>query len=828
MKRVTPLLLVTLFLAGLFIAPVGMQSVNGSPNETTIQIENEIFEPTGILDKEFRVALFNTTNSTKPGYVSGGINLNNTEFYDVLVAAGYQVTRITLQDIQNKELLTANYDVLVLSDLCPPENITELVKDFWEGGGGILSLDTAIEYLGYAGILPRESIGDNGEAIYWDYVNNDIGVINERHPVTKSYNQDEEINYFNANFAMYDWSAMVATSNGADYVALAHDNDSTNGVIALAADAQDMGGKVVQIGIPGNLGSPDWHDMIIDAVEWLTPVPKARIAFDFTHNPYYGVDTGDPSRYFSGDRFADLRDALVTRSYTFDKLFMSTEGNLTPERLAPYDLLIINTPGINFTVSEIAAVNTWVAGGGGLLLMGEATTFNNDNFNLNYLMRDFDIKINTTQSYSPTTIITTEKIIHPLTEGTTTVEFSGGTYINTTGNAVAIWCQLDNILAGAQQIGQGRVVLIGDINLLGSALANSDNERFGINIANWLTSGDAEVLLFVNEPDSPNYYRTPVSLALNDLGISNHLTFTQTYFNISLNIQSWNLVIVDVPWFLITIDFYEEIAEYVEAGGRLLMSTYTVDNFPDTRLWPLLGFNFSDDMPDTVPVHIWDAGHGIFNIPNDYGAGNFTPIRDYNDEGDLLNVFDNATSLAGLSATVDSSESIIVLRDDGQTLYNGYLIDQFTGDFDDSTYPDNFELWENQIAFMMRPTIDSPTDIEYEVGDTGNELTWISDSEIPFEYTITLDTTEIENAAWDGSNILVNVDGLDVGNYTYEVTVFDTAGYSTTDIVIVSVLPGPETTTDVPPPLDLTMIMLIVIVAIAGLVIVIIIMKKKK
>jgi hypothetical protein len=85
----------------------------------------------------------------------------------------------------------------------------------------------------------------------------------------------------------------------------------------------------------------------------------------------------------------------------------------------------------------------------------------------------------------------------------------------------------------------------------------------------------------------------------------------------------------------------------------------------------------------------------------------YTPVTDYGIEGNLLTVFSNATALAGFTVSETADNAIIVLRNDRKTLYNGYLIDQFTSDTDDSTYPDNFELWLNEIAYMWSYAVSS-------------------------------------------------------------------------------------------------------------------------
>jgi len=94
-------------------------------------------------DPVFRVALYNETNITVPVYHTlVTLNNNYSAIQSLLTGAGYDVTPITFQDILDHELTTANYDVIVLADNLPRENITDLVKDFWLAGGGVLSLDS--------------------------------------------------------------------------------------------------------------------------------------------------------------------------------------------------------------------------------------------------------------------------------------------------------------------------------------------------------------------------------------------------------------------------------------------------------------------------------------------------------------------------------------------------------------------------------------------------------------------------------------------------------------------------------------------------------------
>jgi hypothetical protein len=75
----------------------------------------------------------------------------------------------------------------------------------------------------------------------------------------------------------------------------------------------------------------------------------------------------------------------------------------------------------------------------------------------------------------------------------------------------------------------------------------------------------------------------------------------------------------------------------------------------------------------------------------------------FGDDGDRLTVLEGFTALAGSSASVQDGNAFIVMSNDYQTLYNGFLIDGARSDEDDSTYRDSVELWENEIVFMLNP-----------------------------------------------------------------------------------------------------------------------------
>ena len=95
------------------------------------------------------------------------------------------VDLLDVHDIYNYQLKTADYDVFVMCDNFPRENITDRVVDFWSGGGGVLSFDGSSDFLCYFGILPAAADGSTGFGTYWNYASANM-ILMERHPVTKS------------------------------------------------------------------------------------------------------------------------------------------------------------------------------------------------------------------------------------------------------------------------------------------------------------------------------------------------------------------------------------------------------------------------------------------------------------------------------------------------------------------------------------------------------------------------------------------------------------------------------------------------------------------
>jgi hypothetical protein len=100
-----------------------------------------------------------------------------------------------------------------------------------------------------------------------------------------------------------------------------------------------------------------------------------------------------------------------------------------------------------------------------------------------------------------------------------------------------------------------------------------------------------------------------------------------------------------------------------------------------------------------------------------------------------------------------------------------------------------YRLGLEQYTETTAPTLDHPADIRYFVGQTGNSISWNPSDDYPASYQILVDNTVLVSGNWNSTTeeIVVIVDGHDVGEYNYTVVVVDVRGNTATDEVLVTV-----------------------------------------
>ena len=103
----------------------------------------------------------------------------------------------------------------------------------------------------------------------------------------------------------------------------------------------------------------------------------------------------------------------------------------------------------------------------------------------------------------------------------------------------------------------------------------------------------------------------------------------------------------------------------------------------------------------------------------------------------------------------------------------------------------------NIVQDTNEPTINNPTDVSYELGTTGNTITWLTSDSNPNWYNITLNgILTSHDDPWNGGNIVMNIDGLPLGTYTVICNVYDYHGLMNSDSVDIEVVSTAPPTID--------------------------------
>ncbi|MEE9541097.1 MAG: hypothetical protein V3V85_06350, partial [Candidatus Thorarchaeota archaeon] len=204
-----------------------------------------------------------------------------------------------------------------------------------------------------------------------------------------------------------------------------------------------------------------------------------------------------------------------------------------------------------------------------------------------------------------------------------------------------------------------------------------------------------------------------------------------------------------------------------------------------------LGFTKANNTyNDPIPFYLWEDTHPIFTSPVLIDTWNMsTPtLHPFTTDAANLTALDNGTVLAGYSTVPSKTNASIILGPNGQFLKHSMRLTEYMNDTDDSTYPDCDELWMNEIAFMLRPFINHPSNIQFEGGSTGNTITWHPTSWSPAEHTILVDGEVAQTGTWSGEVVVFNVDDLLPGTHHVSLKVSDSLEYETDDEVTVLVV----------------------------------------
>ncbi|MFX1574986.1 MAG: hypothetical protein ACFFB0_19790 [Promethearchaeota archaeon] len=215
------------------------------------------------------------------GYFVGVPHNYYSIIYNGLTSNGIDTVLITNYDILMGDLSTI--DVLILIDNVPNTDASLIVKDWAQAGGNILSFDSSICFLNWAGLLPPEAEGMPGYGLYWDYMSPYEGVvINDIHPIMAGYGVGDILGISWWGDAQYFSSVMMSSSVGMYYTPLVKASNNNDRDLVVALDNPSYG-RVVQIWSQVHWEAPNFHQMILNAINWL----RSRMVYatvDFNPN----------------------------------------------------------------------------------------------------------------------------------------------------------------------------------------------------------------------------------------------------------------------------------------------------------------------------------------------------------------------------------------------------------------------------------------------------------------------------------------------------------------------------------------------------------------
>jgi hypothetical protein len=203
---------------------------------------------------------------------------------------------------------------------------------------------------------------------------------------------------------------------------------------------------------------------------------------------------------------------------------------------------------------------------------------------------------------------------------------------------------------------------------------------------------EIEALIFQNAGVASSGFH-----ACGELGYTRILTRTENNFLEVIRMQSWDLVIIEMPFDIITQKALvaQLLEDHVAAGGRLLVNFNNLDEWP--RLQRLMGVSRTQEL--LVPLNVLKTTprHASYSISVPVFPWITNP---WTDSGDHLTPDGNGIVVGQF----EDQSAAMVLSNDGRTVVNGFDWDSYQGG-------PSTRLARVQIEYMMacRADLDQST-----------------------------------------------------------------------------------------------------------------------
>ena len=255
-----------------------------------------------------------------------------------------------------------------------------------------------------------------------------------------------------------------------------------------------------------------------------------------------------------------------------------------------------------------------------------------------------------------------------------------------------------------------------------------------------------------------------VTLFYSLTGGTSWITLTMTnsagpYYNASIPAQSY-----------FTTVYYK--IQAIDTVGNAVNSTQYSYEVLDTYIPSISPISIYPNQPTInenviVSANITDIGSGLQNETLYYSINN-----------GVTWAFVNMVNVGGLTfnATIPGQSYGIVMI---------YYIVAFDNGNNKAQSPQN----QFSIGDITPPEItSSPANFTYELGSTGNSLSWTATDLGAYNYTVSVDSSVFTSGDWtSGTPITFSVDNLAVGSYTFTIIISDLAGNTASSNVTVTV-----------------------------------------
>ncbi|MCB9703574.1 MAG: hypothetical protein H6711_16895 [Myxococcales bacterium] len=155
---------------------------------------------------------------------------------------------------------------------------------------------------------------------------------------------------------------------------------------------------------------------------------------------------------------------LMAQGTKVDRIHKTANEVFDADTLAPYDIAILDWLPRTYTAQEAAALEAFIAGGGGMMSLTGFTN-NQQNANVtNSLISSIGLTYNTSKGWFSGPI--TNFAPHPITMGLTSIPFYGGLYINIMNDGIGVNQTIMTLPQGpvgvVQERKAGRAFVFGD------------------------------------------------------------------------------------------------------------------------------------------------------------------------------------------------------------------------------------------------------------------------------------------------------------------------------------------------------------------------------